>query len=101
MPRFIEPQLAKLVERPPAGPGLGHEIKFDGYRMQLRVEGGKATLRTRKGLDWTANSQPIAEAGAQAAGLHHRRRGRAPSTTRRARLRRAAGGAVARARPTT
>ena len=30
-----------------------HEIKFDGYRMQLRVEDGKVTLNTRKGLDWT------------------------------------------------
>jgi bifunctional non-homologous end joining protein LigD len=30
-----------------------HEVKFDGYRMQLRVERGRAQLRTRKGLDWT------------------------------------------------
>ena len=42
-----------LVEQPPAGDGWVHEIKFDGYRMQLRVEDGKATLHTRKGLDWT------------------------------------------------
>ena len=30
-----------------------HEIKFDGYRVQLRVEDGEAVLKTRKGLDWT------------------------------------------------
>ncbi len=53
LPDFVPPQLCKSVERPPAGAGWGHEIKFDGYRVQLRVEGGKATLKTRKGLDWT------------------------------------------------
>jgi hypothetical protein len=31
-----------------------HEIKFDGYRIQMRVENGAVTLKTRKGLDWTA-----------------------------------------------
>ena len=53
MPDFIEPQLAKLVERPPAGAGWAHEIKFDGYRVQLRVQDGEARIRTRSGLDWT------------------------------------------------
>ena len=42
MPDFVEPQLCKLVERPPSQAGWAHEIKFDGYRMQLRVEDGKA-----------------------------------------------------------
>jgi bifunctional non-homologous end joining protein LigD len=53
IPQFVPPQLAKLVDRPPTGDGWGHEIKLDGYRLQLRVVGGKATLKTRKGLDWT------------------------------------------------
>ncbi len=53
IPEFIAPQLCKLVSRPPAGADWVHEIKFDGYRMQLRIENGAATLRTRKGLDWT------------------------------------------------
>ena len=61
-PDFIEPQLCKLVDRPPAGPGWGHEIKFDGYRVQLNVREGRATLRTRKGLDWTGKFGAIAEA---------------------------------------
>jgi bifunctional non-homologous end joining protein LigD len=60
MPRFVEPQLCKLVDRAPAQAGWGHEIKFDGYRLQLRVEGGKASLRTRKGLDWTERFAAIA-----------------------------------------
>ncbi len=42
-----------------------HEIKFDGYRLQLRVEGGRATLRTRKGLDWTHRFPEIAADGAR------------------------------------
>ncbi len=53
MPDFIEPQLCRSVERPPQGEGWVHEIKFDGYRIQARVQNGSAVLRTRKGLDWT------------------------------------------------
>lgn len=64
MPDFVEPQFCKLVDRPPQGAGWGHEIKFDGYRMQLRIAGGKATLRTRKGLDWTHKFPEIAAAAA-------------------------------------
>lgn len=60
MPRFVEPQLAKLVERAPSGTGWAHEVKFDGYRLQLRVEGDAARLRTRKGLDWTERFSAIA-----------------------------------------
>jgi bifunctional non-homologous end joining protein LigD len=63
LPQFISPQLAKLVERPPGGTGWGHEIKLDGYRVQLRVADGKATLKTRKGLDWTHKFTQIAQAG--------------------------------------
>ncbi|MBV8978074.1 MAG: DNA ligase D [Alphaproteobacteria bacterium] len=62
MPDFIAPELCQPLERPPAGSGWGHEIKFDGYRMQLRVEDGKATLKTRKGLDWTVKFSAIAQA---------------------------------------
>jgi len=60
MPRFIEPQLCRLVERATSEPGWAHEIKFDGYRMQLRVEHGDARLRTRKGLDSTARFPAVA-----------------------------------------
>ena len=62
LPGFVPPQLAVSVEKPPPGPGWGHEIKFDGYRLQLRVEGGKATLKTRSGLDWTAKFKEIGKA---------------------------------------
>jgi len=61
LPGFIEPQLCKSVDRPPSGKGWAHEIKFDGYRLQLRVKDGKVTLKTRKGLDWTEKFQAIAD----------------------------------------
>ena len=63
IPDFIAPQLCTSVDRPPSGGGWGHEIKFDGYRVQLRVEDGKATLKTRKGLDWTDKFKVIAKEG--------------------------------------
>jgi bifunctional non-homologous end joining protein LigD len=63
MPDFVAPQLCTSVDRPPGGEGWCHEIKFDGYRVQLRVEDGEATLKTRKGLDWTDKFQAIAKEG--------------------------------------
>jgi bifunctional non-homologous end joining protein LigD len=62
IPLFVGPQLAKLVDHPPGGDGWGHELKLDGYRLQLRVSAGRATLKTRKGLDWTAKFSAIARA---------------------------------------
>jgi bifunctional non-homologous end joining protein LigD len=64
LPGFVPPQLATSVDRPSPGGGWAHEIKFDGYRLQLRVEGGDVRLLTRKGLDWTGRFSAIAEAGA-------------------------------------
>jgi bifunctional non-homologous end joining protein LigD len=62
LPDFIEPQLAKVVERPPAGAGYAHEIKFDGYRVQIRVQDRKVQIRTRTGLDWTKRFAAVARA---------------------------------------
>ena len=64
LPDFIAPQLCQSVPRPPTGTGWLHEIKFDGYRVQLRVQNGKVSLKTRKGLDWTAKFRVIAEEAA-------------------------------------
>jgi bifunctional non-homologous end joining protein LigD len=63
IPDFVAPELCTTVERPPSGDGWGHEIKFDGYRVQLRIENGEATLKTRKGLDWTDKFGAIAKEG--------------------------------------
>ncbi len=53
MPGFIEPQFATLRPNPPSGEEWLHEVKFDGYRIQAHIAGGKVKLFTRKGLDWT------------------------------------------------
>ena len=53
MPSVIEPQLATLVSRAPADGDWSYEIKYDGYRMLVRIEDGSAKLITRNGHDWT------------------------------------------------
>ncbi|MFZ5690574.1 MAG: DNA ligase D [Pseudomonadota bacterium] len=53
LPAFVEPQLATLVEAPPAGNDWLHEIKYDGYRAVTAVAGGRVAIYTRNGLDWT------------------------------------------------
>jgi len=63
-PAFVPIQLCKVADYPPGESGWAHEIKFDGYRIQIGVGGGKAILRTRKGLDW---SDRFAEHAADAA----------------------------------
>jgi bifunctional non-homologous end joining protein LigD len=65
MPKFVAPQLAKLVDRPPDQAGWGHEVKFDGYRAQIRIEKGHTVIRTRKGLDWTDRFGAIARDAAE------------------------------------
>lgn len=52
MPGFIKPQLATLKARAPSGEQWLHEIKFDGYRVQIHLNKGKKKVFTRNGLDW-------------------------------------------------
>jgi bifunctional non-homologous end joining protein LigD len=63
MPQFVEPELARVVDVPAGGPLWVHEIKFDGYRMQLRVEKKRSVLLTRKKLDWSHRFPEIAAEG--------------------------------------
>jgi bifunctional non-homologous end joining protein LigD len=53
MPDFVAPCLATLVAKPPVGDDWVHEIKFDGYRIQARIEKQSVRMLTRNGLDWT------------------------------------------------
>jgi bifunctional non-homologous end joining protein LigD len=61
MPNFVEPQLAKLADRPPEGSGWAHEVKLDGYRAQVSVIHGASRIRTRTGLDWTDRFAAVAK----------------------------------------
>jgi bifunctional non-homologous end joining protein LigD len=53
MPGFVAPQLAASRSRAPSGDQWLHEIKYDGYRVQLRLQDGAVSLLTRNGHDWT------------------------------------------------
>jgi ATP-dependent DNA ligase len=62
LPEWIRPQLTELVEEAPEGRDWLQEIKFDGYRMHARLDGGDVRLLTRTGLDWTYKYPAIAAA---------------------------------------
>ncbi len=54
LPLSLQPQLATLVDSLPADPAEWvYEIKFDGYRILCRIDGGKIQLFTRNGNDWS------------------------------------------------
>lgn len=61
-PKFREPQLATLVDTVPTGNDWMHEIKFDGYRAMIAAAGGKVTVWTRSGKDWTDKFEPLVDA---------------------------------------
>jgi bifunctional non-homologous end joining protein LigD len=65
LPEFVPPSLATLREKAPSEPGWLHEIKFDGYRIQARIDRGRVALLTRKGLDWTDKFPNVAAAAAK------------------------------------
>ncbi|MCP3401964.1 MULTISPECIES: non-homologous end-joining DNA ligase [unclassified Bradyrhizobium] len=53
MPGFIDPQLATLKTKAPSGSQWIHEIKYDGYRIQIHLDGDDRRAFTRNGFDWT------------------------------------------------
>lgn len=61
LPEFVAPCLALRLEEAPRGDGWLHEIKFDGYRLEARIEDGKVKLLTRNGLDWTGRFATVAK----------------------------------------
>jgi bifunctional non-homologous end joining protein LigD len=65
VPEFLPFHGLVLVDAPPKGPGWGHEIKYDGYRVQLRVHAGKPTIWTRNKHDWTDRFPALAKAAAR------------------------------------
>jgi len=62
MPGFIKPQLATLKMKAPSGGDWIHEIKYDGYRIQLHLDGDTRKAFTRNGHDWIKRFSVIAGA---------------------------------------
>src|SRR5262245_62083826 len=63
MPRtFILPAIPVLRQRPPKGPDWLHEVKFDGYRVQLHKDRGQVVIYSRNGSDFTRRYEAIAQA---------------------------------------
>jgi len=74
-PGFIAPQLAQQAREVPEGTDWVHELKLDGYRIQIHIQSVKRTsgaaqgrqvrLLTRKNLDWARRMPSIAAAAAR------------------------------------
>jgi len=62
MPERIEPCLALLAQKVPAGEHWQYEIKWDGYRLAIHVELNGIRIITRGGHNWTNNFPSIAAA---------------------------------------
>jgi bifunctional non-homologous end joining protein LigD len=60
-PGFIEPALATSIEKVPAGERWIHEIKFDGYRVQVHLANEAVRVFTRRGHDWTKRFKKVAD----------------------------------------
>jgi ATP-dependent DNA ligase len=57
---YVPPCIPTRAPKPPAGPGWVHEIKHDGYRLQVRRVGDQVRLFTRRGYDWSGRYPAIA-----------------------------------------
>ncbi|XLZ71839.1 DNA ligase D [Massilia sp. SR12] len=67
LPESLAPELATLVDAPPAAPDEWlFEVKYDGYRLLARIEGDDIRLLTRNSNDWTHKLEPLQAALADA-----------------------------------
>jgi hypothetical protein len=60
-PGFVEPALASSIDKVPSGTRWIHEIKFDGYRVQVHLVNEAVKVFTRRGHDWTRRFRKIAD----------------------------------------
>jgi bifunctional non-homologous end joining protein LigD len=65
---FILPCRPTVATRPPSGAGWLHELKHDGYRLQIHVRDGRVKLYTMNGADWSKRYPRIVEEGARIKG---------------------------------
>lgn len=50
---FIQPMVPNIVDVPPSGSDWRHEIKFDGFRVQLHLSAGRGVIYSRNGNDFS------------------------------------------------
>jgi bifunctional non-homologous end joining protein LigD len=62
IPKTLKPVLCTAVTAAPTGDDWLHEVKFDGYRVLIHLNNGKARCLTRNGHDWTDRFRRIADA---------------------------------------
>jgi bifunctional non-homologous end joining protein LigD len=60
--RFIIPCSPVPAESVPAGDDWVHEVKFDGYRVQVHKTGLRVVLYSRRGHDWSKRLAALTEA---------------------------------------
>jgi bifunctional non-homologous end joining protein LigD len=65
---FIDPCLPTRVDKAPSADGWAHEIKHDGYRLQIHVRDGRVRLFTMTGVDWTERFPRIVESASRTKG---------------------------------
>ena len=59
---FVPPLLPTLVDEVPLGEDWQHEIKHDGWRAEVAIEGGQTRVFTRNGLDYSKQFASIVAA---------------------------------------
>jgi bifunctional non-homologous end joining protein LigD len=59
-PGFVTPALATSIGKAPSGDRWIHEIKFDGYRVQVHLANTEVKVFTRNGHDWTHRFKKVA-----------------------------------------
>ena len=65
---FIHPCQPTVATKPPSGPGWAHELKHDGYRLQIHVRDGRVRLYTMNGADWSKRYPLIIQDAARVKG---------------------------------
>ena len=65
---FIHPCRPIVAKQPPSGPGWAHELKHDGYRLQIHIRNGRVRLYTMNGSNWTDRYPRIIEEAARIKG---------------------------------
>ena len=59
---FLPIASPRLVKEPPTGPDWLHEVKFDGFRIQIHKAGDEVRLYSRNGKDFTDRFPAVAAA---------------------------------------